>query len=499
MAMGDEYDVELKLPGLLKLKKLELGIDYNDDYFYLTIDSFKQILQNNPALESLTLSINTAWYDVYDEINGVMMVIAEHLKNLQELDLMGCCFEASISTELWQIPDESIDMIADALKHLRVLKLPISLQPIGLVRQLGLKCKNMKELALDCVGYKGSGSSDPIIEAISFFQNLEVLDIAYQPVDEAVQCVFERLPKLRHLRIPMYKFDSPPPSKENIFPLLLKCQTLETITISVEPNQRMGPINEQFFTEFNDIMQKPNGKIEFKDYDGNTIGFVSKEKVVWRNKLMHWIGYESKYSLSNLNLLDLANQATASENEQRRPFDLILDYLDLGSLHSLSEASKRSKALVESYVKRHSQKHGMFTITDEFNGDGNGLDAFAEHVQSVKLYIFEENFIANLTGNDKIFPQVRHLVVDFFHGTYLGDYICIHFDDFCEAFCLYPELETFETKTHFCWQSFLYSLKGQPLNPRNLKKFTFKCADEYEVKSIREIFTNTKTELIPIK
>lgn len=154
-----------------------------------------------------------------------------------------------------------------------------------------------------------------------------------------------------------------------------------------------------------------------------------------------------------MNLLDLANK---TGEEQRNPFDLMLSYLDLGSLYSLSRAKKRSNQLVGSFMARHSQGQEIFTITDKFCSDLKVLATFAEHIANLRLNVTHSDFIKHLhTLNNRyknlnklwigtfsfdwafrwskrlsklfteygpIFPQVRHLVIADTGSKYYCDF-----------------------------------------------------------------------------
>lgn len=279
-------------------------------------------------------------------------------------------------------------------------------------------------------------------------------------------------------------------SRLNVVNILLvrrKCEALETIIInSYSDFGVIGLVNTQLFLEFIDIMQNRYGKIEFKKR-GKVIGYVAKTEIVWRNKMLHWIGCDHVNSSSNLKLLDLANQSNASDVEQRCPFDQILGYLDVGSLHSLSSVSKRSKQLAGEFVKRNWNEGAVFTITNEFHDNGNGCDVIAEHAQRIQLQFFRTDSIKRLLERYGPFSKVEHLVCDFPFEGY-----CF-FDD---LFCLCPALETLNIKNHILDDLEVHCMAENVLSFHQLKKFIFKCyIDEW--KTIQEFFENAQTELIP--
>lgn len=446
---NDECSANLLLPSYRKLKKLELN--FNNSGYYIMDEMLIQTFQNNPALESLTLNLRKWLPDSDNLFHEKIVLIAEHLKHLKELSFDGGCEVVG-----WQFADETIDLIVDSLKHLDSLNLWITPDHDELMRRLGMKCKNIKKLAL---AYSNHDRTRDVMSLFQVcpFQAVEHLKLVYHETSDTIESIVEHLPNLRHLQITM----SSKLSNAYIFPLLCKCPTLETITIALHSNHEMGPMNSQFFTEFIDIMQKSCAKIKFIDEE-KTVGVVSKKGIVWRNKLMHWIGCDSSNSSSNLNLLDLANKTSESNDEQPCPFDLILGYLDLGSLHSLSSASRRSKQLVDSFVARHSHEQGIFTITDEFYSDGNVLDAFAEYVKNLRLNVFHQDFIEHLhTARNHLgypYENVNKLwILTFYNRDYLDvrylvfDHPCFDFDLFTVS-VLYPELETLETNAKFTFE-----------------------------------------------
>lgn len=91
---------ELQIQSYHNLVKLELICQYDTNVL-------KSILRENPALESLILS------DPYENVNGIMMIIAEHFKHLKELSIKDYDFD-----EDWPISNEHKTMIVDSLKHL---------------------------------------------------------------------------------------------------------------------------------------------------------------------------------------------------------------------------------------------------------------------------------------------------------------------------------------------------------------------------------------------
>lgn len=468
------------LPNYRNLKKLKLKNCGE-------VTNLIQIIQNNPKLESLILEFDSDWF----QIDEMMMIVAENLKHLMELHLMGDEQKNNFAFPF------STSLIVDSLKNLQSLKICVSDHHLKLIQQLGMECKNLTHLALVRRNYWDENNfSDEMIDAIRQFDGLERLELTQWKYDDRMESLIECLPNLRQLQLSMVT----PCSNTFILALLRMCPSFEIMT--VDSITEAMPKFLEFFNEVVEIMQKPNAKVVFKD-ERQMIGYVTKEEIVWNNKLMHWIGYDPIYNTSNINLFDLAKPSVASPaDEKRSPFDHICDYLDLNSLQELSTASKRSNELVENYVKRHAQQNGTFTISDEFHCDANGLDAFASHVENLKLIIFDEDFLVhlNMVAKNYIklnklriyannfhldlsncsFPRVRHMIFN-------SD--CINLGGISRS---HPNIETLEIQTsvdpcNFCSQ---YSLEF-----RNLKKF--KCNVRYLLEMIWETYENTITELIP--
>lgn len=106
--------------------------------------------------------------------------------------------------------------------------------------------------------------------------------------------------------------------------------------------------------------------------------------------------YEPNENLSQIQLLDLAYKSMADSNtgEQHSsvgPFDMILSYLDLNSLQSLSKTNRKCIQLVDSYVKQHSEKQGTFTMTNEIcvsiNLDYKRLNEFRQNFVELRNMI----------------------------------------------------------------------------------------------------------------
>lgn len=460
-----------QFPMFRNLKKFTL------EWYELASPAFDEIdvlkiIRQNPALETLVL-------DVWSYHPGeILLVIAENLKHLKELYVKGGPLR---ETPTWELSNESIDMLIDSLKHLESLGLAISSHQTDLLRRLGSKCKNIKTLALDYIDNEIIVMDRRIITALHQFKNVTSLKLNHLDSDRPIEQIVEQLPNLRNLEI-----SSASSLDVDVLSVLRKSETLEKIALETI----MESMNAEFLTEFSDIMQNRHGRIEYKGKEeGKVTGYVTTEEIVWRNKLLHWIGYDHSKSSSSLNLLDLASQSSVSDAERPFSFDQILCYLDVDSLHSLSTVSKRSKQLVDRFVKRTSNEEGVFIITDEFHSDGNGYDIIKEHAKRVKMHFFEMNNIKRLLQNHDEFPKVQHVIFDLYDP----------FDNtkfFHEIFQLFPAVETFEMKNNVLTY---YDVNGNEADLRKLKKLTFKYSKhQFRLDYLQNVFKNAQTELISI-
>lgn len=250
-------------------------------------------------------------------------------------------------------------------------------------------------------------------------------------------------------------------------------------------------------------------------FQDEIIGTITKNEIIWRNKLLHWVGCNSNRSLSNIHLLDLAKTVTSSNSGEQRnsPFDLVLDYLDLNSLQSLSKTNRKCSLLVKRYVKQHSQQYGVFILTDEFftnhNDDYKQLSTFAEYVTNLRTIIFECDLVAlnelqnqikrfyNLSKlfvqghDDSIFadeiivPHIQHFIFD---CPSLRDYALLY-----ELSCKCPDLETLELKQQNLNEINLTGNERR-LKFRKLKKITLRYVDHEQ--HVQTIFKDTNTKLI---
>lgn len=129
--------------------------------------------------------------------------------------------------------DETMDSVADSLKHLELLRLTIrNAQSIELVNRLSITCENLKLLELDNKIYDRTISSDDIVEAAAQFSTIETLELTHVRSFNSIGNLVTLLPtllRLRHLKLFM---DKPQRSSKFIASLFNATPSLKTITIN---------------------------------------------------------------------------------------------------------------------------------------------------------------------------------------------------------------------------------------------------------------------------
>lgn len=457
-------------------------------------ETLVRILQNNPRLESLILRfiVPLTFFDM-------MVFVAENLKHLKELALITNCLFPAVSRY-------TIDSFVASLRHVESLALTISNTSTRLFQRLSVSCMNIKHLEFKVPDDERLGHA--LIDALSSLENIESFALEQHKYNDEVELMLEKLPKLRHLHVKIRKSTS----HTIILVWLHKCPLLERITIadrhSFGDQHAAFPVNLKFFAEFRDATQNRHVRVEFQE-NTQIIGYISRDEIVWRNKLVYWFGWDPTYNLTNLNLLDLAKQQSNTvKASNQNLIVLILEYLDLDSLHSFSAINHQIGQLVKNYVQERAQQQAPFIISNEFN-HYNGTKTLEKYVNQLNVYNFDEcrystfqiwirNHYPNVqklrickTPNffSWVFPQIRHFICNSFgYDAYWALYkICNN--------C--PHLEILECKSQF---KFEHSMRIQcsPIEFYNLKKFIFKYSDDAQVEIIKEIFKNTNTALIPI-
>lgn len=181
--------------------------------------------------------------------------------------------------------------------------------------------------------------------------------------------------------------------------------------------------------------------------------------------------------------------------------------MDLNSLYSLSQTNRKVCALVESYIKTHSQQ--QFTITNEFftplNYMYNRAISFSQYVTYLRINIFNWNirylrgimyefinlkkmYVCTSTYNqpaDLIKENVGHLIFD---GKSFQTY-----SEWFELSCRCPDLEMLELKQVNLKD---INITGEPLRFRKLKTFKFVFHSNEQLQKLQAIFKDTNTQLI---
>lgn len=491
------------------LEKLEIR-----DTLGISHDSLKQTIRNNPSLQSLTLP------DAYIDFE-FLVLIADSLNHLKELSI------GKIQLSLYSLLNRMLllnqfEIIVNSFEHLESLALTVGYSSIELMRRIGTVCKSLKRLELHVLG-DNDDLNNQVFLAIRLFQKIESLHLDEYTVN--VNSLVEHLPHLRHLCFETMSGKNY--KQSDVLPLFVKCSSLEKITIifrnGLLKNQGCFVHAPRLFKNFIEtvISGKPNARVEVQ-VDGQIIGCMSENGIVWRNKLMYWTGHDSNQSLSNVQLLDVAKHAVKSNAVQKNLLDQIFDYLDVHSLCAFGNTNKRSKQLVENYIVKHLQQRGTFTITDEFklynslansskfnpyifamhvdvlkidniNNSNrildNYVDIVSKYVNLKKLTIYSERDIDFRFGS---LQQVQHFSFDF--PYFMG------YSDLCKLSQQCPNVEIVEFKKAglFKYDYNFTSGKRLVLNFRNLKKFIFGYRSETQLNNLKKIFENTNTELVPI-
>lgn len=485
-------------------------------------DELEEIFHSNPALESLILGDEftkmresyLGWEYSFDELVKLIGTYLKQLKELEYTPIISSWFKKMLREDgIVDLSEVDIEKFVGSLKHLESLGLSSDIKYYTdfneLLRRLNSECKSIKHLKL----YNIDGYDSELFEIIRSFENIESLALAFARFGDEIEFLVEDLRFLRNLDVTMH---SKGIDWSFVLRLLRKCSTLEKLTVTGDPwVSKMGWFGtKDFYNQFIESMQNRNVQLEVK-YEDHTIGFISKDGAIWRNKLIHWVGCDQ--NSSNIHLLDLAKKpsiVTSDANaEQPGPFDLILGYLDLNCLYSFSQTSKMCSQLVKNHVIQHSQKQETLTITNEFcrnpyglGGRYGGLEVFADYVTDLKVDIVHENIAdlkdllksfhnlkklhiyaeVNIRPLDLIVPQVQHLIYDGVRFMELSDlnelsYRC-------------PDLETFELKGPMYIG---FGNKGERLNFRNLKSFTLKYHEALQshVKDLKKHFKGTNTKL----
>lgn len=500
LSLQNNSESQFELPQYKNLKKLELI-----KLRCISFESIRRTIRNNPTMESLHLRCTGSF--IFHE---AMMVVVDHLKQLKELFLVDAYLFPEYEMILWQ---DIFNKFADSFSKIEALGLTVNAHYAELVQRLGVACKMVKNLEFkvpidDKLGHK-------LIDAVSLFENIESFALEQDNYNDEIEATLMRIPKLRHLYIKLGKSYT----YTFILKWLRRYPLIDKIVIAVDYVRFDDPaflVNVQFFYKFREAIQNRNVRIVFQE-NGQTVGFITKDEIIWRNKLKYWIGWDPSNSLSKLHLFDLAKQEPKAEDAKRHSnlLHLILNQLDLGSIYAIAETSKRGRQLIGRYMEHHSQKQAAFIITNEFTSDIHHhihvAQMYAKYVNNLNVYNSNwnrtyalQNLIRNSYKNVHqlsicqtddnhpnawIFPQIRHFICN-----------SLGFDGYsalCDISMSCPDLEILE-----CTQKIQFRKRYANYNPlrfRNLKKFIFKFANDDQIEILKGIFKNTSVELISNK
>lgn len=501
-----EWKYQIQLPVYRELRTLEI-VGFSD----ITKSSLEQVLCNNPQMERLILRSSGHIFSLTD----IIALIHKYLKNLKHLNIMD---GNNLGMNSLQI---SLDKFVNGLASLESFGMAISREcERGLLRRLN-SSKTIKHLELYIFSWYPNRE---MIELISSFNQIEALSLLNCPYQENVETIVENMPNLRCMFV-SYVIHY---TNAQILSLLRKCKHLDKLIIESETPGRVVDDysiyrkNLCFHDEFIAAMPNPNFTLEFHE-NGEIIGMITKEEIIWRNKLLHWIGYDPNHSRSTLRLLDLATISKKTLGKHKQPLNLIFNYLDVESLYAFAMTCKVSLQLVHKYVqqrckqpskknaKRRSIDREKFYITDEFGINYNALQiAKSIRYLDVKMMDFygARNLLKEIDKHCKfitklcfrtryridpenfILAQVRHFI---FYGYGLNKEYIFHCN-LRELSRKCPNLEIFEIRT----AARLYTGHWRKKNIlfKNLQKFKFKPFDKSEVEIARELFKNSDTEVI---
>lgn len=500
LALRNIQKSQIDLPTFQNLIKFELN-----KVRCIPFEAIKRTVRNNPTMESLHLRCSGSY--IFHE---AMLIAVEHLTNLKEFLLIDAYLFPEYEMTLWR---SIIDKFDNSFKHIESLGITVNNNYVDLVQRLAVVCKNVKHLEFKVPIDDKLGNE--LIDAVGLFENIESFSLEQDNFNDEIDALLKRMPKLCRFYIKLGKSYS----YTFILKWLRQNLSLENVAIAVDYVRFDDPaflVNVQFFYKFREAIQHRDVRIEFVE-NAQTVGFMTKEEIIWRNKLTYWIGWDPIYNLSNLNLLNLIEQQSNDEHAKQKPnpFNLILDHMDLGSVYALAETSKQSRQLVGRYMQQHSRQQAAFTITNEHYSDIHhhihGAQLFSKYVNYLNVYNIDWNRTLSLQNlvrtcyknvhtlcicksnenhpNTWIFPQIRHFICD-----------SLGFDGYSalydiSSYC--PKLEILECKEKIIFRD-SYKKNYTPLRFRNLKKFIFKFTNDAQVEIIERIFEITNIELIPV-
>ncbi|XP_031627741.1 uncharacterized protein LOC116343676 [Contarinia nasturtii] len=394
----------LSLSQLRNLQKLK--IDGSVDGKFL---SFKEMCKNNPQLESLIVYGLGA--------NDMMEYVKMDLNHLKELHIID------------RKPIESFDLTTQSMNRLESLGLSVGERSVPLLRELSDKCPNIKTLALALNTTPSFIDSYFSVDAIHRFKQVESLTLVYRINSTRLLEIAKGLPNLSQLFIEVH-FDTLPLYSHQILALFQECVHLNKFCL----DQIYGRVEQTYFSDIfhNDFLlatenRSNDVKIELKEHD-KTVATVTKEAIVWRNKLVHWVGYAATYSQLNFHLLDY-------------------ELLDISSLCTLCNRWKGVDTLIKRAVEKRYRVNGEAFIATIGETSGEAIQTFGQYVRNIEI---------NLDGRD--FEEIWWNLIVEHCGNVINMCVNEHFDPSKNSCFVhnrsmnFPELQHFEYRSNKNWQ-----------------------------------------------
>lgn len=505
-----ENDYCIQLPEYRYLKSLELF-----NFSHISKTSLKQILCHNLQMERLVLKSCNHYFT----LPNIVELVYKHLNHLKELNILDSHGRYNDIFMTFGLMDQFASVLTSLESFAMTLSNEVTRE---LLERVSLNCTNVKRLEL----FDLHRSYNPeVIESICLFnalQNLSLINCSHQ---DYLVTIVQNLSNLRYLSITdTMRSLTTHFNNAELLEILRKSKNLKKFIIESDyfsafdeddnNDETCYRKNINFHNEFIEAIPNPKFRLEFKE-KGKIIGLITREEIIWRNKLLHWIGYDSIHNNTNLRLLDLAN---VSEGKHKQPLNLIFNYLDLDSLYSFCMTSKTNKQLVHNYIqkrcktspkkraKQRSIQRPMFYITDEFCTNQHGLQMFGKCIKHLEVQLLDDNILyilniieencKNLTtlclrtrqtiDPDCLnVPQIRHFIFYGYDEHY--SYSC----NLNKLSLNCPNLEILEIKTisEICTGK-------KALSSKNLRKIKFKPRDSLQVKFVKSIFKSSNTEVV---
>ncbi|XP_055313381.1 uncharacterized protein LOC129574870 [Sitodiplosis mosellana] len=387
-----EGEYRIQLPKYRNLKSLELF-----KFCHISKPSLEQVLLNNRQMERLILKLCEHYFKLPD----LMKLIYTYQTHLKELNISDNYDYRLCDSFTAYLVGTLIEPFVNALKSLESFGVALYHEcERSLVQSIGSNCKSIKHFEL----YYHNQRRE-IIELMCSFNKVETLSLNNCYFQEYLPTIVENLPNLRHV-IFLYNSHMEHFSDDDLLEIIRNSSKhLKEIVIETKYylayDKTFHNKNLHFHREFIKAIPNPHFRLEFRE-KGEAIAVITKEEIIWRNKLLHWVGYKPINSYSDLRLLDLATIPKWSTGKHKHPLNLIFNYLDLDSLYSFSMASEESKQLVDNYIqqrcktphrkraKQRSRQRGKFFVTDEFREDFNGLQMFGKSVKHLDANLLDD-------------------------------------------------------------------------------------------------------------